>query len=370
MKVSLIVATAQNHVIGNKGRIPWYLPDDLREFKRLTQTHHVVMGRKTYESIGRPLPNRVNLVLSNDSSWEAPEGVVRVRSLKQALAYAEMAGETEAFVIGGYQAYKEALPLADTIYQTQVFGYFEGDTFFPTLPPCWRVVSSDFRSSDAKNSLSFSFRKLERISLEEARLKCEEIVKRLQESIPGFPSPSYFSTHESAKAEWVIGSWAFDLEVFHNGFVECWGDDAFIPDPLTEIELQFSSEVSVQEIQEGVLRKILKRDREDSLLKEFQGEFVDRWKSVGNIRALCSYVQRKHPEVRWTVDLPQNSSGKWYLDFPGGVVAEGNATSNFGVSLIRETNEEFGTAPEWHLKTAEEAAQKVSELLSCSPHPD
>jgi len=132
MIVSIIAAVAANGVIGRGGDLPWRLPDDLRFFKRVTMGHHLVMGRKTWASIGRPLPGRTFVVLSRDPALAIP-GVRVVHDLTDALAVARAAGESEAFVIGGAEVFERALPLADRLYLTRVHADVEGDVRSPAL---------------------------------------------------------------------------------------------------------------------------------------------------------------------------------------------------------------------------------------------
>lgn len=131
MTVTIIAAMAENRVIGKDGAMPWHLPDDLARFKAITLGHPVIMGRKTFASIGKPLPGRFNIVLSRQEAY-APEGVAVARTLAEALALAGTAGEV--FICGGGEVYREALPLADHIHLTVVHRPFEGDTTFPGLP--------------------------------------------------------------------------------------------------------------------------------------------------------------------------------------------------------------------------------------------
>ena len=141
--VSLIVAKSKNNVIGDKGRIPWYIPNDLKRFKELTTNNVVIMGRKTFESLpeeNRPLPNRVNIILSKDKSYNSNCCMV-FDSLKKALRKA--GSDKEVFVIGGGEIYKEALKYADNVYVTEVDGEFKGDTYFPTLNETWREVKRE-----------------------------------------------------------------------------------------------------------------------------------------------------------------------------------------------------------------------------------
>lgn len=138
MKLAIIVAAAKNGVIGINNRLPWHLPQDLKYFKSVTMGKPVIMGRKTYESIGRPLPGRVNIVITRNESWNASADVVVVHTLEAAIGAAKKqasahAGLDEAIVIGGAQIYKEALSLVDKVYLTEVDLEPEGDAFFAPL---------------------------------------------------------------------------------------------------------------------------------------------------------------------------------------------------------------------------------------------
>lgn len=133
-KLSLIVAMSENRVIGVQNRLPWSIPEDLKRFKQITLDHPIVMGRKTFESIGKPLPKRTNIVITRDKTYRVEGGAV-VHSFEEALEWARKApGAEEVFVIGGSEIFKLALPLAWRIYLTEVNWPFEGDTFFPDFP--------------------------------------------------------------------------------------------------------------------------------------------------------------------------------------------------------------------------------------------
>jgi dihydrofolate reductase len=160
--VALVVAVADNGTIGRDGALPWHLPDDLRRFKTITMGAPVVMGRRTYESIGRPLPGRHNIVVSRNPAWHA-EGVTAVRDLPAALAAAGDA--PQVMIIGGAALYAEALPLAQRIYLTRVHAAVDGDVRFPPLQPRdWRVASSERRAADARHAYPMTFEVLERLS--------------------------------------------------------------------------------------------------------------------------------------------------------------------------------------------------------------
>jgi dihydrofolate reductase len=160
--VSIIAAVADNGVIGRDGGLPWHLPADLKRFKKLTTGRHMVMGRRTWDSIGRrPLPGRPTIVVSRDPAFVA-EGARVARSLEEALELA--AGADEVFVAGGQAIYWEALPVADRVYLTRVHASFEGDTFFPAFDAsAWRVVVEERHEADEKNPHAHTFRVYERV---------------------------------------------------------------------------------------------------------------------------------------------------------------------------------------------------------------
>ena len=158
--LSLIAAMAHNSVIGLNNQLPWRLPADLKHFKAVTLGKPVIMGRKTYESIGKPLPGRINIVVTRDASYTA-EGVVIVHSLAEALAKSKAA--PEAMVIGGAQLYAEALPHAQRMYLTLIDAEFAGDAFFPAYDPRdWRETAREEHAPDEINPHSYRFIILER----------------------------------------------------------------------------------------------------------------------------------------------------------------------------------------------------------------
>ncbi|MEZ5541983.1 MAG: type 3 dihydrofolate reductase [Pseudomonadota bacterium] len=162
MQLSIIVAMDANRVIGHENRLPWHLPADLRHFREITMGKPIVMGRRTWESIGRPLPGRANIVITRDRSFTAA-GCVVVHSVSEALAAA--AGYAEVMLIGGAQLYRQLLPRADRLYITQVDGEFPGDAWFPELDPAeWREVARSDHAPDDKNAHGLHFITLERIA--------------------------------------------------------------------------------------------------------------------------------------------------------------------------------------------------------------
>ena len=167
MKVSLIVAAAENGVIGKDNDLIWHLPKDMRFFKETTMGHHVIMGRKNFESIPHkysPLPNRTNVVITRQANYTA-EGCVIVNSVEAALEIAKQNRDTEPFVIGGGQIYKLALEanLVDKIYLTKIHHTFEGDTFFPELNTNWKEMEKIDHKADEKHAHDFSFLTFEKI---------------------------------------------------------------------------------------------------------------------------------------------------------------------------------------------------------------
>lgn len=158
--ISLIAALAENGVIGQNNALPWRLPEDLKRFRRLTTGHAVIMGRRSYESIGRPLPDRANIVVTRDSAFRAP-GCTVVRSVEEALEAA--AGDNEVFVIGGGQIYAQALARADRLYLTLVHADIGGDVFFPRFDADdWREISRVYHTADERHAHAFSFVTLDR----------------------------------------------------------------------------------------------------------------------------------------------------------------------------------------------------------------
>jgi len=161
MKISMVVAMDTKGVIGRDNELPWHLPADLQHFRKTTMGKPILMGRKTHESIGRPLPGRTNIVITRDNGYRAA-GCVVVNSIDAAL---EAAGEQdEIMVIGGAEFYRQVLPRTDTIYLTRIHESFDGDTRFPELNTAdWREVERNDQVADAKNPHDYSFIRLDRI---------------------------------------------------------------------------------------------------------------------------------------------------------------------------------------------------------------
>lgn len=162
MIISTIVAVAKNNVIGKDNDIPWYLPADLKYFKKITTGHHIIMGRKCYESIGRPLPKRTNVVVTRNPFFIA-SGCLITHNVAEAVQLAKANGEEEVFIIGGGQIYEIALPHVDRIYLTEVDVKVDGDIFFPTIDPNnWNLIKETKNKSDEKNEYDYTFKVLER----------------------------------------------------------------------------------------------------------------------------------------------------------------------------------------------------------------
>jgi dihydrofolate reductase len=155
--IALIVAASTNNAIGKNNQLLWHLPNDLKFFKNTTWGFPVIMGRKTFEAVNKPLPGRTNIVITRKQDWEATN-IKKANDLKGAI---EIAGQTNAkqlFIIGGGEIYTQAMPLADTIYLTRVHTMMEGDTFFPELDESqWELFSNDDFSADEKHAFDYSF---------------------------------------------------------------------------------------------------------------------------------------------------------------------------------------------------------------------
>lgn len=153
-RIALIAALAKNRVIGIHNTLPWRLPEELKHFQALTMGHHILMGRKTFESIGRPLPGRTTVIISR-AAYSAPAGCLVANSIPEALA--ACAGDPEVFFIGGAQLYEQALPLADRLYLTEIHAEFTGDAWFPQFERTdWEEFSRDPRYDEA-SALSYDF---------------------------------------------------------------------------------------------------------------------------------------------------------------------------------------------------------------------
>lgn len=160
MIVSLIVAMDKRRGIGLNNRLPWRLAADMKRFRELTMGHHLIVGRKTYESIGKPLPGRQMVIVTRDQDYRA-EGCAVVHSLDEALGLARARGEQEAFIGGGAQIYAEAIGLADRLYLTLVEAETAADTFFPEFDEDeWRERESFYQPADEKNQYPFTFKLL------------------------------------------------------------------------------------------------------------------------------------------------------------------------------------------------------------------
>lgn len=159
MKISLIVAMASNRVIGDQGQMPWHLSADLKKFRKITTGFPIIMGRKTYQSIGKPLPNRTNIIISRDADY-SPEGCLVFNDLNKALIHACQLAD-QVFVIGGSTLYDALLPVADMLYLTQIYQEFAGDTWFPEFDSNeWLEVEREDIHDDPSVSFSYSFSQL------------------------------------------------------------------------------------------------------------------------------------------------------------------------------------------------------------------
>lgn len=159
--ITIIVAAAENNALGKDNDLVWHLPDDFKRFKQLTTGHHIIMGRKTFESFPKPLPNRTHIVITRQKNY-APEGCIVVGSLDKALELSKT--DDTPYIIGGGEIYKLSIQIADRIELTRVHGTFEADTFFPEIDENkWQLVKSEFHAADDKHKFPFTYLTYERI---------------------------------------------------------------------------------------------------------------------------------------------------------------------------------------------------------------
>lgn len=155
--ITLVVAAAENNAIGKNNQLLWHLPNDLKFFKNTTWGMPVIMGRKTYESVNKPLPGRFNIVITRQAGWKA-DGVIVATDLEDALQKAAETNCKEFFVIGGGEIYKQAIEIADKIYITRVHATLDGDTFFPVIDESkWQLTSNQDFGADEKHTYAYSF---------------------------------------------------------------------------------------------------------------------------------------------------------------------------------------------------------------------
>jgi dihydrofolate reductase len=155
MSVILIAAAAENNALGKDNQMLWHLSDDFRRFKTMTTGHHIIMGRKTFESFPKPLPNRTHIIITRQHDFH-PEGCIVVGSMAEAINAAP--ANEDVFVIGGGEIYNLAMPLADTIELTRVHSTFDADTFFPEISADdWRLESEEYHPKDEKHQFDFTF---------------------------------------------------------------------------------------------------------------------------------------------------------------------------------------------------------------------
>jgi dihydrofolate reductase len=154
--ITIIAAAGENNELGKDNQIIWHLPDDFKRFKAITSGHFIIMGRKTFESFPKPLPNRTHIIITRNKNYNVPEGCFVVDSIESAIA---ICPENETiFIIGGGEIYKQSINMADCIELTRVHNTFDADAFFPTIDLTkWELVSSQFHDKDEKHDYSFTF---------------------------------------------------------------------------------------------------------------------------------------------------------------------------------------------------------------------
>ncbi len=164
MEISLIAALAKNRVIGKENDLVWRLPDDFKRFKSITSGHYILMGRKTFESLGKPLPNRTHLVVTRTADYPVPQGHYVFKSVEEALDFCAKRSVDRLFIIGGGELYSQTLPLADKLILTEVMASPEGDTLFPDFDMNeWKETSREFHPADERHEYAFSYVDYERI---------------------------------------------------------------------------------------------------------------------------------------------------------------------------------------------------------------
>ncbi len=153
--ITIIAAAGKNNELGKNNDLVWHLPDDFKRFKKLTTGHHIIMGRKTFESFPKPLPNRIHIVISRNNNYH-PEGVITVNSLENALEVSKR--DEQPFIIGGGEIYKLGLEVADKIELTRVHNTFEADTFFPEIPTeDWDLITEEYHEKDERHQFAFTY---------------------------------------------------------------------------------------------------------------------------------------------------------------------------------------------------------------------
>jgi dihydrofolate reductase len=161
-ELTIIVAAGENNAIGKDNALIWHLSDDLKRFKTLTNGHHIIMGRKTFESFPKPLPNRIHVVITRQKNYQVPNDVIVVNSLEEAIAYSKK--DAQPFVIGGGEIYKQAMALANKIELTRVHETFDADAFFPEIDTSiWKETNNTFHEKDNEHKYAFSFITYKRI---------------------------------------------------------------------------------------------------------------------------------------------------------------------------------------------------------------
>ena len=154
--LTIIAAASENNALGKDNQLVWHLPDDFKRFKAITSSHYIVMGRKTFESFPKPLPNRKHIIITRQKDYEAPEGCLLASSLKKAIELCPK--EEEVFIIGGGEIYKQALPFADCIELTRIHAVVDADTYFPTIDENeWQLTHDEFHPADEKHEFAFTF---------------------------------------------------------------------------------------------------------------------------------------------------------------------------------------------------------------------
>ncbi|ESU21130.1 dihydrofolate reductase [Flavobacterium enshiense DK69] len=154
--ITIVAAAAENNALGKDNDLIWHLPDDFKRFKQITTGHHIIMGRKTFESFPKPLPNRTHVIITRQENYKAPEDCLVVGSLEEAISICPK--EEDIFIIGGGEIYSQSMKIADKIELTRVFATFEADAFFPEIHlEEWKLTNEEFHPKDEKHAFDFSY---------------------------------------------------------------------------------------------------------------------------------------------------------------------------------------------------------------------
>ena len=190
--IIMIAAASENNALGKNNELVWHLPNDFKRFKSLTSGHHIIMGRKTFESFPKPLPNRTHVIITRQENYEAPEGCIVVNSLEKAIRVCPK--DKDNYIIGGGQIYLESLPYVDRIELTRVHSDYEGDTFFPEINSnYWVLIDQQYQRKDEKHNSSFSYLTYDKVTnFELDNVTVDDLISRIECEGLSYAVTSYY----------------------------------------------------------------------------------------------------------------------------------------------------------------------------------